>query len=69
MTFIDLWKICIHMMLFSKYLGAPFFEAIEVKGGRMVKQRDFEAEKDKCRKIKYPPLVLCLMIIFHLEPV
>ena len=45
------------------------FEAIEVKGGRMVKQRGFEAEKNqnKCKKMKYPTLVLCLLVIFWLE--
>ena len=48
------------------------FEAIEVKGGRMVKELDFESEKNrkqckKCKKIKHPTLVLCLMAIFQLE--
>ena len=35
----------------------------------MVKERDFEAEKNqnKCKKIQHPTLVLCLMAIFHLE--
>ena len=57
-------------MLFSKYIFAcVVFEAIEVKGDRMVKRRDFEAEenKNKCKKIKCVTLVLCLMVIFQLE--
>ena len=35
------------------------FEVTEVKGGRMVKKRGFEAEKNqnKFKKIKYPTLI------------
>jgi hypothetical protein len=45
------------------------FKIIEVKGGRMVKERDFEAEKNqnKCKKIKYPTLFSCVIVIFLLE--
>jgi hypothetical protein len=38
-------KKCSDLMLFSKYLGGPFFEVIEVKRGHMVKEWDFEVEK------------------------
>ena len=43
--------------------GRVFFEVIEVKGGRMVKERDFEAEKMKSffLKIKYPSLSIYLL--------
>ena len=35
----------------------------------MVKERDFEAEKNqnKCKKIKYPTLFSCVIVIFLLE--
>ena len=42
------------------------FEAIEVKGGCMFKERDFEAEKIEIN-VKNPTLVLCLIAIFQLK--
>ena len=44
-------------------------EDTEAEGGRMVKERDFEAEKIQIirKKIRYPTLFLCFMTIFLLE--
>ena len=50
-----------------KMLGRAVFEDIEVEGGCMVKEQDFEAEKNECKKVKHPTLLLCLMDIFLLE--
>jgi hypothetical protein len=49
-----------------KLFGSAVFEVIEVKGGRMAKEWDFEAKKNqnRCKTIKYSTLILCLMAIF-----
>ena len=49
-----------------KNFGSAVFEVNEVKGGRMAKEWDFEAEKNlnRCKTINYSTLILCLMAIF-----
>ena len=44
---------------YFKMFGRGVFEVTEVKGGCMVKEQDFEAEKNQneCKKIKYPTVI------------
>ena len=55
----------------SKCLVGPFLRSLRSKEAtcRMVKELDFEAEKNqnKCKKIKYPTLFLCNLAIVLLE--
>ena len=46
-----------------KIFGRAIFEVIEAKGGRLVKERDFEAEKNKnkCKEMKNSTLFSCVI--------